>query len=183
MKNLENRRRGAKARGEILRKILKMAIGLIVIVIVVAVLAYTFISGNIPGGSPSISAEEWNSRINYVNSQVSYASSPPKTVAFLFLLEPQILLKNDGTATYPSSEIEFEIDGPVTGKEVIVNSGDIRPHQNVTLLAQYFTDWLPTSEPFPTFNVTVTIPDQTDKNMILNIHLTPPSYYNSTWMP
>lgn len=166
-----------------MRKTLKMAIGLIVIVIVAAVLAYTFIAGNMLGGGPSLTSVEWNSPIIYVNSQISYASSPPKTVSFLFMLEPQIMLKNDGTATYPNSEIEFEIDGPVTGKKVIANSGDIEPHKNVTLSAQYFTDWLPTSEPFPTFNVTVTIPNQNNQNMILNIHLTPPSYYNSTWMP
>ena len=166
-----------------MRMILKMVIGLIVIVTVFAVLAYTFIAGNMLGGGPSLSAVEWYSRIVYVNSQINYASSPPKTVTFLFMLEPEILLKNDGPATYPSSEIEFEIDGPVTGKKVIVNSGDIGPNENVTLLAQYFTDWLPTSEPFPTFNVTVTIPNQNNQNIILNIHLTPPSYYNSTWTP
>jgi len=166
-----------------MRKILKVTIGLIVIATVVAILAYTFIAANMLEGGPSLTAVEWNSQIVYVNSQISYASSPPKTVSFLFMLEPQIMLKNDGNATYPSSEIEFEIDGPVTGKKVVVDSGDIGPHENVTLLAQYFTDWLPTSEPFPTFNVTVTIPNQNNQNIILNIHLTPPSYYNSTWTP
>jgi len=166
-----------------MRKILKIEIGLMVIVIVVAVLAYTFVARNMSGGGSSLTAVEWNSRIVYVNSQISYASSTPQTVSFLFMLEPQIMLKNNGTATYPDSGIEFEIDGPVTGKKVIVNSGDIEPHENVTLSAQYFTDWLPTSEPFPTFNVTVTIPNKNNQNIIMNIHLTPPSYYNSTWMP
>lgn len=168
-----------------MKKILKIAIVLILVAIVtvVAVLAYAFITGNALRGSSSLTAEEWNSRIDYINSQISYASTPPKTVSFLFMLEPQIRLENDGTPTYPSAGIEFEIDGPVVGKKVIENSGDIGPHENVTLSAQYFTDWLPTSEPFPTFNVTVTIPNQNNQNTILIIHLTPPASYNSTWMP
>jgi len=168
-----------------MKRTLKIAIVLIlaVIVTVVAIVAYTSIPGIMQGGSPSLTAEEWNSGIDYINSQVSYASTPPKTVSFLFLLEPQIRLENDGTATYASTGIEFEIDGPIVGKKVIVNSGDIAPNGSVTLSAQYFTDWLPTSEPLPTFNITVTIPNQNGQNTILIIHMTPPSYYNSTWTP
>ena len=168
-----------------MKKILKIAIVLILVVVVtvVAIVAYISIIGNMLGGGPSLTAVEWNSRVDYINSQINYASAPPKIVSFLFMLEPQIRLENDGIATYPSTSIEFEIDGPVVGKTVIVNSGDIGPHENATLSAQYFTDWLPTSEPFPTFNITVTIPNQNNQNTILIIHLTPPSSYNSTWMP
>jgi hypothetical protein len=169
-----------------MKKNLKIAIGLVLMAVVTAVvvLAYTSITGNMLGGSPSLTAEEWNSRIDYINSQISYASTPPRTVSFLFMFEPQIRLENNGTATYPNTGIRFEIDGPINGnKKQMVNSGDIRPHESITLFAQYFTEWLPTSEQFPTFNVTVTIPNQNNQNTILNIHLTPPASYNSTWMP
>lgn len=167
-----------------MKKSLKIAIGLILIavVIVVGVLAYISITGNMLWGSPSLIAEEWNSNVRYINSQMLF--SPPRTISFLFWIEPTIRLENNGTATYPNTGIRFEMEGPTTDdKKVIVNSGEIRPHGSNVIFARYSTGWLPTSEPFPIYNVTVTIPNGNSQNIILIIHLAPPSYYNSTWMP
>ena len=152
------------------RKTIVIAVASI-IVVVVAVLGII----NLPyiTGSPSISIQEWNSDVYFVNRGVHIVSGKED---FLFVLEPQIMIENKGNGPATDVKVYCNITGgPIDGdKKKVIDVGKIEPNSRQTVKAQYYTDWI--EIPFPTYTITMMVSYQgynPEENNIITVYLTP----------